>query len=139
MKHVYRPGLVLHLDTGELVRMGASCTDSSGTAVQGSHFFLCIEIDAKEGKWTPTFSDPGIGRKMIESDQKNGHQKWTAGNTYYNPLQLWQASHKTIQSAAKVGKDQSRGDAPNVVSNQAIPSRAEFPEFPAAGAGGSGA
>lgn len=141
MKHVYVPGLVLHLDTGELVRLGAQCTDSTQVAVKGSHFFLCVGVDANEGMWTPTFSDPCPGRKMIESGKKKGHQKWTAGNTYYNPLQLWRASHKAVQVAAKKGKDQSRGDAQNVVETDAVPSRTDFPEFPstATATGGSGA
>ena len=139
MKHVYRPGVVLHLDSEELARYGARCTDNSSVAVQGSHFFLCIEADSKEGAWTPLFSDPGVGRVLIESDQKKGHQKWTAGNSYYNPLQLWQAPHRAVQFAAKKGRDQSRGDAQNVVSSEAVPNKNAFAELPPAGAGSGGA
>lgn len=131
MPHVHRPGLVLHLATDELVRLGSKCTDNELVAVKGNHFFVCIESDAKSGRWAPLYSDPGPGRKAIQSADKHGHQKWTAGNTYYNPLQLWDASHKAIQVAAKAGKDMSSGNAPNTVAVEAVPQRAEFAAFPA--------
>ena len=131
MKRVHRPGVVLHLCAEELVRLGAKCTDNAVIAVKDNHFFLCIEVDAQGSMWTPLFSDPGNGRKIIQSEHKHGHQKWIAGNTYYNPLQLWEASHKAIHSAAKKAQDKSSRNAPNTVAAAAIPDRNEFPEFPA--------
>lgn len=127
MAHIHRPGLVLHLDAAELLKFGATYTCEQALAVQGAHFFVCIEADAKGGAWVPLYSDPGVGRKLIDGAAKQGHQKWTAGNSYYHPEQLWLASHKAVSVAAQKGKDKSSSNSPNTIAVASLPKRAEFP------------
>lgn len=127
MAHTHRPGLVLHLASAQLLKFGANYTCEQALAVTDEHFFVCIEADTKGGAWVPLYSDPGPGRKLINSAAKQGHPKWTAGNTYYHPEQLWFASHKAVSVAAQKGKDKSSSNSPNTIAVPSLPQRTEFP------------
>jgi hypothetical protein len=127
MAHTYFPGLVLHLDAATLRKAGGTYTCPDTGAVVGLHFFVCIEASAKTGAWVPLYSIPGTGRILLESAVKRGHEKWTAGNSYYYNWQLWFAPHRAIGIAAKAGGDLSTSNAPNTIAPEAIPKRDEFP------------
>jgi hypothetical protein len=127
MPHKHEPGLNLHLDPKTLLANGAAYTCDENLAVEDMHFFVCIEADHKEGVWVPLYSGPGIGRIEIVASTKSGHPKVTAGSSYCHSSQVWRASHKAVQLAARTGKDQSTAKEPNTVLTDHVPKRGESP------------
>ncbi|MBK7044903.1 MAG: hypothetical protein IPH50_15255 [Rhodanobacteraceae bacterium] len=127
MAHVFAPGLVLYMYPDELVKHGAECTADTRDAVTAQHYFVCLEVDARAGLWTPLFQGSGRDLKMISEAAKSGHARWTRGPSFYDVNQLWRVPHKAAQRAAAAANDASLPKSPNLVVLTALPQRADFP------------
>ena len=127
MAHVFAPGLVLYMYPDELVKHGAECTADARDAVTAQHYFVCLEVDARAGLWTPLFQGSGRDLKMISEAAKSGHARWTRGPSFYDVNQLWRLPHKAAQRAAAAANDASLPKSPNTVAPNALPPRADFP------------
>lgn len=114
-------GLVLHLDPDALEAEGGTFTGPVSARVLGPHFFLCVDVDqeARSGSWVPLFSEQGAGRAAIDKASAYGHPKWTSGESYYHPDQVWSATHASVVVAA--GRDLSRPGARNGIGDGAVP------------------
>ncbi len=115
-------GLVLHLDPSTLKNAGATicCCDES-REVKGTHFFLCLGVDATHGDWLPLYSEDGVGRLRITKAGKYGHPKWTRSDSFYHPNQIWTVTHGGVVEAAIGGSDLSMPGQRNGVLEDAIP------------------
>lgn len=127
MPHMHTPGLVLNLDPDELLSHGAEYTCVEDDSVATPQFFVCLEADAKQGLWVPLYTSPAPGRKGIAGADKSGHPMWTRSPSFYNPGELWRASHKAVQRGAIAGRDRYNSKLPNTVAVAVLPKRAEFP------------
>lgn len=114
-------GLVLHLDPKRLLGAGAQVTGPAATWVQGHHFFLCIEVEAKRTKWLPLYSGAGDKRVPLSADGRSGHEKWTSGTFHYHPAQVWSASRHAVVRAAHDGGDMSTSSARNLLDPALVP------------------
>jgi hypothetical protein len=114
------PGLVLHLDPDELERSGGSYSCAKPFRVQGGHFFVCLRVSRRTGRWLPLYTNDGPGRiRLIGS--RSGHPKWTGATTYYHTGQVWTADHVAIAVAALAGGDLSSPELRNMLSRADIP------------------
>lgn len=127
MAHVFAPGLVLYMYPDELLKHGAECTAAPNDAVAAQHFFVCLDVDARTGLWTPLFQGSGRDLKMISEAAKSGHSRWTRGPSFYDVNQLWRIPHKAAQRASAAAKDSSLPKSPNTVALTALPRREDFP------------
>jgi hypothetical protein len=128
MAHVFSPGLVLCMYPDELLKHGAECTARPEDAVSAQQFFVCLDVDARAGLWTPLFQGSGRDLKMISEAAKTGHSRWTRGPSFYDVNQLWRIPHKAAQRAAAAAKDASLPKSPNTVAPTALPRRDDFPD-----------
>lgn len=127
MPHKHAPGLTLPLDPIVRQKHGATYSCDAALAVEEQHFFVCIEASATDGFWVPLYSEDGDGREEIPPEHKDGHYKWANSSSYFHPAQVWRASHKAVQLAAKAGHDKSTPKAPNTVKTGHVPDQAKFP------------
>ena len=128
MAHVFAPGLVLYMYPDELLKHGAECTARPEDAVSAQQFFVCLDVDARAGLWTPLFQGSGRDLKMISEAAKAGHSRWTRGPSFYDVNQLWRIPHKAAQRASAAAKDASLPKSPNTVAPAALPKRDDFPD-----------
>ncbi len=128
MAHVFAPGLVLYMYPDELLKHGAECTARPEDAVSAQQFFVCLDVDARAGLWTPLFQGSGRDLKMISEAAKAGHSRWTRGPSFYDVNQLWRIPHKAAQRASAAAKDASLPKSPNTVTPAALPKRDDFPD-----------
>jgi hypothetical protein len=117
---------VLHLEPAMLQKFDIATTCDPALRVNKAHFFVCLEVDAAAGKWTPVYSVPGKDRVEIPSEAKAGHDKWCAGASYYHLGQLWTVPHKAIAKAAVAGGDRSTNTQRNTVNPDALPNVDQF-------------
>ena len=127
MAHVFTPGLVLYMYPDELLKHGAECTATADDAASAQQFFVCLDVNARAGLWTPLFQGSGRDLKMISEAAKAGHSRWTRGPSFYDVNQLWRIPHKAAQRAAAAAKDSSLPKSPNTESLTALPKRDDFP------------
>jgi len=114
-------GLVLHLDPDVLVGFGATYSCDDTRRVTSGHFFLCLRVVGETGEWLPLYTKPGPGRIGILEDGRSGHPKWTDGDCYYHPEQVWAASHAAVVNAAQAGHDKSEPEHRNSLAEGHIP------------------
>lgn len=99
------PGLVVHLDTTELRRLGgcqcnAERTATNDRAVVGPHYFLVVRVDSQSHVATavPLFSKRAPGSdELIERHKTGLADKWLGVPSYVSRWQHWR-----IPSAAMV-------------------------------------
>jgi len=115
------PGIVLHLDPGQLQACGARCSCHANKQVNGNHFFLCLATDEREGDWLPLFSRSGNSRLKLPPTGREGHPKWTGGTFYFHRDQVWTATHDAVIAAAVEAGDQSCASFRNTLKESEIP------------------
>ena len=101
------PGLVLHLDPQALEQRGGTATGPAASRVRGTHFFICLSVEGKSGRWLPCFSNAGAGRVGVPTAARTGHEKWTDGTCWFHPDQVWTATHQAVVAEAEKAGDQS--------------------------------
>lgn len=115
-------GIVLHLDPDVLEKGGASYTCPSATRVQNPRFFMCVDLlECEMGLWAPIFPRQTSVRVQLDKSGAYGHPKWTSGDSFLDPNQIWQASHSVVADAAASGKDLSRPGARNGLAPGLVP------------------
>lgn len=128
MPHVHARGLVLRLDPKTLAKEGATYTGNHDVELSPQQYFLCIETNAKDALWVPLFAGPGPGRKGIAATTKTGNSRWTKSSSFYDTAQVCRIAHKIAHKSAEKAFDESTPKAPNLLSLNQVPARAEFPE-----------
>ena len=79
--------LVVRFDPLTLMELGAYPSTSAGLAVQGLHYFLCLERCGPYSVWVPAFSRASNGR--IRLKWKGGLDSWVDPESYVDATQLW--------------------------------------------------
>ena len=88
-------GLVVHLDTDELRRIGGSQTNAERTqtedrAVVGPHYFLVVEVDEINAVAVPLFSKYAPGSEHLSENRKSGlAEKWLNEQSFFSRWQHW--------------------------------------------------
>jgi hypothetical protein len=90
-------GLVVHLDTAALRKLGGSktnaqITESEDRAVEGPHYFLVTKLDREDGTClaVPLFSGSAPGSEKLDEDKKSGHpDNWLGSDSYFSHWQHW--------------------------------------------------
>jgi len=101
-----RPGLVVHLDTAVLRKLGGAETNAevNGThdrAVQGPHYFLVLEVGADRCTAAPLFSIQAPGSDQLAESGKSGlADKWIGDPTYTSRWQQWRIPLASIEAAS---------------------------------------
>lgn len=79
--------LVVRFDPEILAEHGAFASRGPGLAVQGLHYFLCLERCGPVSVWVPAFSRESNGR--IKLKWKGGLRSWVDPESYVDATQLW--------------------------------------------------
>ena len=115
--HEVCPGLVVHLDTAVLRRLGGSTTnaehrDGADRAVRGPHYFLVLEVDdgAELVTAVPLFSRLAPGSDALDPHRKAGTLAlWRDAPSWYSRWQHWRIPASAL-IAASVGELTAEGD-----------------------------
>lgn len=113
-------GLALFLDPEVLQRERATWTGEETDRILGPHYFLCLEVGPREGRWLPLFSSVRFDRMPLEA-AKTGHPAWTGKTSYYDPNQLWTARHDAVLRAAAAAGDATGPWEPNTADPGSLP------------------
>lgn len=104
-----RPGLVVHLDTAVLRRLGGSTTNAErraggDRAVHGPHYFLLLDAPDPAGLVTavPLFSRPAPGSEPLDARRKRGALSlWQQAPSWYSRWQHWRIpTHALVAASA---------------------------------------
>ena len=103
-----RPGLVVHLDTAVLRRLGGSSTNAEqgatyDRAVTGPHYFLVVAVDEATGLVTavPLFSRAAPGSEALDPARKRGTLAlWTRAPSWYSRWQHWRIPRDALVAAS---------------------------------------
>lgn len=100
------PGLVVHLQPEELVRIGGCLVKCPpGTEVRDKHFFLIVDVDATRGACVafPLYSQKqGIRDHLLLDERgKSGRpQHWIGRKSYYFKWQFWSIPVASVPAAS---------------------------------------
>lgn len=101
-----KPGLVVHLDTDELRKIGGSLTNAEvamtgDRAVVGPHYFLVVEVDGPMATAVPLFSKCALGSEPLHEKHKAGlADKWIGERSYFSRWQHWQIPIAAVAAAS---------------------------------------
>ena len=100
------PGLVVHLDTDELRRLGGSSTNAETSAgqdraVAGPHYFLIVSASADQCVAVPLFSRYAPGSERLQEQLKFGlPDKWRGEDSYFSKWQHWHIPISCVAAAS---------------------------------------
>jgi len=100
------PGLVIHIDTAELRRVGGSQTNAERTpsedrAVQGPHYFLVLEVTGGACTAVPLFTRWTPGAERLDEGKKSGlPAKWRHQDSHFSRWQHWKMPLAAVEAAS---------------------------------------
>lgn len=108
-----KPGLVVHLDTNELRKIGGSSTNAEvaraeDRAVVGPHYFLVVEVNGAMATAVPLFSKYAPGSEQLHEGSKAGlADKWIGEPSYFSRWQHWQIPVAAVAAASATEESDS--------------------------------
>lgn len=108
------PGLVVHIDTDELRRLGGSQTNAERTltedrAVRGPHYFLILEVTGDACVAAPLFTRRTPGAERLDENRKTGlPAKWIGQDSHFNRWQHWRIPLAAVEASSA---DEESNDA----------------------------
>lgn len=101
-----QPGLVVHLDTDELRRIGGSQTNAEvattgDRAVRGPHYFLVLESTHGMRTAVPLFTRKTPGAEKLVEGKKSGlPDKWIGQDSHFNRYQHWKIPLAAVEASS---------------------------------------
>jgi hypothetical protein len=108
------PGLVVHLDTDELRRIGGASTNAEVSrgqdrAVVGPHYFLVVAVAGGLALAVPLFSRFAPGSELLEESLKSGlPAKWLGEDSYFSRWQHWRIPVTSVAAASDTEESSSQ-------------------------------
>lgn len=100
-------GLVVHIDTDELRRIGGSHTNAERSAtedraVRGPHYFLIVEVTAPICTAVPLFTNWTPGAERLDENKKSGlPAKWVGQSSHFSRWQHWKIPLSAVEASSE--------------------------------------
>ena len=99
-------GLVVHLDTDEVRRLGGASTNADVSkgedrAVVGPHYFLVVSVSDTNCLAVPLFSRFAPGSELLQESFKSGlAAKWQGEDSYFSRWQHWRIPISSVAASS---------------------------------------